>query len=156
MGSCGGPIIPFHPGRADATGPVGQGFVPLPEQSTESHLQAFARMGFSQTEMIQLIAAGHTIGQVHANVNPRIVATGIQAFDDTRTTYDNHVALDYVRDIRTNPLGQVYDPAFPERSSDTRAFGSDGNATIGQLAASSENFMSATGAVLLKMFNEGG
>lgn len=93
--------------------------------------------------------------QVHANVNPRIVASGIKAFDDTRTTYDNHVALDYVNDIRTNPLAQVYDPAFPERSSDSRIFASDGNVTIRALANSQSEYMSRTGRVLLKMFNEG-
>lgn len=57
-------MIPFNPGRVDASRAVGEGFVPLPEQSTESHTQAFARMGFSREEMIELIAAGHTIGQV--------------------------------------------------------------------------------------------
>jgi len=124
--------------------------VPLPESSTESHIQTFARMGFSREEMITLIAAGHTIGQVHANVS-----SGIKAFDDTRTAYDNHVALDYIRDIRTNPLAQAYDPAFPERSSDSRIFASDGNVTISRYAASSDAYMSETGAVLLRMFNEG-
>lgn len=45
--SCGGPVIPFKVGRIDAKAPVAEGFLPLPEQSTETHTQQFARMGFT-------------------------------------------------------------------------------------------------------------
>lgn len=45
--SCGGPVIPFKVGRIDAKAPVAEGFLPLPEQSTETHTHQFARMGFT-------------------------------------------------------------------------------------------------------------
>lgn len=112
-------------------------------------------MGFTPTEMISLIACGHSIGGVHRTVNPRITSANVAPFDDTRTAFDNHVATDYVRDIRTNPLAQVYDPAFPERSTDARTFASDGNVTISRYAASQDAFMADCAAVFGKMFNNG-
>ncbi|KAJ7609161.1 heme peroxidase [Roridomyces roridus] len=62
--NCGGPSIPFRPGRIDATeaGPSG---VPQPTESLETHISEFARQGFNATEMIGLVACGHTLGGVH-------------------------------------------------------------------------------------------
>ena len=155
VGACGGPVIPFRPGRADASGPSPEGSIPQPQSSTQSHIETFARMGFSQTEMISLIACGHSIGQVHRTVNPRIVnSTTIRAFDDTRTTFDNHVAVDYIKDNRTNPMAQPWDANYPERSSDSRIFASDGNVTIARYASSSSDYMSGCSTVLAKMFDE--
>jgi catalase (peroxidase I) len=36
--------------------------VPAPESTTESHIETFARMGMSKTDMISLVACGHTLG----------------------------------------------------------------------------------------------
>lgn len=79
-GSCsaGKVVIPFRGGRIDATkaGPSG---VPEPQQDINSHLSAFKRQGFNKTEMIGLVACGHTLGGVHGVDFPTIVdvpATG--------------------------------------------------------------------------------
>jgi hypothetical protein len=73
-GACtkGKTLIPFRPGRIDATeaGPMG---VPEPQQEINSHVSAFERQGFSKKEMIGLVACGHTLGGVHAADFPQIV-----------------------------------------------------------------------------------
>jgi hypothetical protein len=52
--AAGGPLIPFRGGRIEArsAGPLG---VPQPQESLESHTDAFRRQGLSTTEMIQLV-----------------------------------------------------------------------------------------------------
>jgi catalase (peroxidase I) len=86
----GGPQINFRAGRIDAQ----------PQESLQSHTTAFARMGFTPTEMIQLVACGHTIGGVQKVAFPDIVPAtvptsanpdGNMAFDQTPTSFDNHM-----------------------------------------------------------------
>lgn len=146
-------MIPFYHGRIDAAGEAGEGFVPKPEETTETHIERFARMGFSQTEMISLIACGHTLGGVHASVNPTITTEAYQSFDDSLSAFDNNIAVQHINDTRTGPLGQAYDPEYPQRSSDTRIFSSDGNVTIRAHAADNNQFINACDAVLGKLFN---
>ena len=85
-GSCsaGKVVIPFRGGRIDATkaGPSG---VPEPQQDIDSHVSAFERQGFNKTEMIGLVACGHTLGGVHGVDFPTIV--------DVPATSDNSVRL---------------------------------------------------------------
>lgn len=73
-GSCsqGDVMIPFRGGRIDATeaGPKG---VPEPQQELDSHVAAFKRQGFNKTEMIGLVACGHTLGGIHGVDFPTIV-----------------------------------------------------------------------------------
>jgi hypothetical protein len=100
--SSNGPQIDFSGGRVDATqaGPVG---VPQPQDTLTSHTDAFARMGFTPTEMIQLVACGHTIGGVqHAafpdvvpkkNVNKKNNPGGNMVFDQTFAAFDNHMCV---------------------------------------------------------------
>jgi catalase (peroxidase I) len=64
MDSCGGPEIPFRSGRIDDFTPSPPG-VPEPHQDIQTHINAFSRMGFTQEEMIGLVACGHSIGGVH-------------------------------------------------------------------------------------------
>jgi len=56
--------VPYRAGRVDATeaGPVG---VPEPHENITSHTAAFSRAGFNTTEMIGLVACGHSLGGVH-------------------------------------------------------------------------------------------
>jgi hypothetical protein len=63
--------IPFRAGRVDATeaGPSG---VPEPQEDLASHKNAFSRAGFNVTEMIGLVACGHSIGGVHHTNFPEI------------------------------------------------------------------------------------
>jgi hypothetical protein len=53
----GGPEIAFRGGRVDALEPNVAG-VPEPQQDLDSHIASFARQGFTQTEMIGLVACG--------------------------------------------------------------------------------------------------
>jgi hypothetical protein len=64
-------IMPFRSGRVDATraGPPG---VPEPQQNITTHKQMFARQGFNTTEMIGLVACGHSIGGIHQHEFPQI------------------------------------------------------------------------------------
>jgi catalase (peroxidase I) len=70
--SRGSVIIPFRGGRIDATeaGPAG---VPQPQQDLSTHTAIFARQGFNTSEMIGLVACGHTFGGVHGVDFPDIV-----------------------------------------------------------------------------------
>lgn len=74
VGSCsnGKVIIPFKGGRVDAAGPGPSG-VPQPQEDLASHTASFARQGFDVSEMIQLVACGHSIGGVHGVDFPEIV-----------------------------------------------------------------------------------
>jgi hypothetical protein len=54
----GGPEIAFRGGRVDATGPNSPG-VPEPQQDLDEHIASFARQGFTQNEMIGLVACGY-------------------------------------------------------------------------------------------------
>lgn len=89
----------FRGGRVDATAPNKPG-VPEPQQSLAEHTASFARQGFSATEMIQLIACGHTIGGVQNTAFPTIVpaSTDLDDIDghatfDSTFTYDNRMSV---------------------------------------------------------------
>ncbi|KAJ7616700.1 heme peroxidase [Mycena polygramma] len=64
--NCGGPEIAFRGGRADADKPNAPG-VPEPQQDLATHIATFARQGFSQTEMIGLVACGCVIPPLSPN-----------------------------------------------------------------------------------------
>jgi catalase (peroxidase I) len=60
---CGGPVIPFRGGRIDAT-EAGPATVPEPQQDLSSHIESFRRQGFNATDMISLVACGHSLGML--------------------------------------------------------------------------------------------
>lgn len=64
--------IPYRGGRVDAPRPGPTG-VPEPHEDLEAHTASFRRQGFSATEMIGLVACGHTMGGVHGVDFPEIV-----------------------------------------------------------------------------------
>ena len=72
---CGGEemSVPLRVGRVDArqAGPAG---VPQPQDDLATHIADFKRQGFNVTEMIALVACGHTIGGVHGEDFPDITA----------------------------------------------------------------------------------
>lgn len=68
VAGCGGPLIPFSAGRVDATR-AGPPTVPEPQQDLASHQASFRRQGFNETEMIALVACGHTLGGVRQAVS---------------------------------------------------------------------------------------
>jgi hypothetical protein len=132
--SCGGPIIPLRLGRQDATGAGALG-VPQPQNSASTFRTQFDRMGFSQTEMIQLVACGHSLGSVHSAEFPQLVpaSVGQIPLDSSNAHFDNKVVTEYVAGNTTNPL-VVSSPTLG-RNSDLKVFNSDGNATINTMTS---------------------
>ncbi|KAJ9144258.1 Peroxidase [Pleurostoma richardsiae] len=146
--SCGGPVVPIRAGRVDAAaaGPMG---VPQPEHSVEQLREAFLRMGFTNAEMIEATACGHTIGGVHDTEFPELVAAGEAPSDSTVAVFDERVVTEYLSGETANPL--VVGPAVAlGKDSDTKVFASDGNATVRAMAAP-EAFQDACRRVLQKM-----
>ncbi|KAI1438727.1 heme peroxidase [Xylaria sp. CBS 124048] len=151
--SCGGPAVPIAAGRIDAKagGPIG---VPLPQNSAFTFLQQFERMGFNQTEMIQAVACGHSIGGVHDTNFPQIVPLGSTAdgeapTDSTVDVFDNKVVTEYISGNTSNPL--VVGPSIKAtRNSDFKVFNSDGNVTVAGMA-DTETYNSICARVLRKM-----
>ena len=94
----GGPKVPFRGGRVDAAVSNAPG-VPEPQQPLNSHITSFARQGFTQQEMIALVACGHTFGGVQNVAFPSIVdpstdpenTSGNVHFDSNFTQFDNKV-----------------------------------------------------------------
>lgn len=90
VAACGGPLVPYSAGRVDATVP-GPATVPEPQQPLASHIESFRQQGFNQTEMIALVACGHTLGGVRQVDFPLIVtddAIDVDTFDTT-PAFDN-------------------------------------------------------------------
>ena len=73
MSTCGGPIIPFKGGRIDAWGPGNTG-TPQPQEDISTLTQSFINQGFNQSEMIKLVACGHTMGGVRSSDFPGLVS----------------------------------------------------------------------------------
>lgn len=72
VSTCGGPIVPFRGGRVDVFegGPRG---VPEPQHDLATLTELFRRQGFTQTEMIKLVACGHSFGGVRNTDFPQLV-----------------------------------------------------------------------------------
>ncbi|KAJ7913189.1 heme peroxidase [Mycena leptocephala] len=154
---CGGPQIPFRGGRVDATEPNLPG-VPKPEQTLDSHIASFARQGFTQDEMIGLVACGHTFGGVQHAPFPDIVpelndpnnSESVSHFDTTNTHFDNNIATEYISGTTQNPLVVGFNDTT---NSDKRIFGSDGNVTMLSFANSPELFASRCSELFARMLD---
>jgi Peroxidase len=148
---CGGPAVKIKAGRIDATqaGPLG---APLTTDSESTFVLDFARMGFSPTEMIQVVACGHTMGGVHSAEFPQRVPNGttpqgVANFDSAFQTFDNKVAVEYMNGSSQDVL--IIGLAMESRS-DLRAFASDGNITIKSMT-SPTTFTEGCAGILQKM-----
>ncbi|KAK6066430.1 WSC domain-containing protein [Seiridium cupressi] len=152
--SCGGHPIPVRGGRIDATaaGDIG---VPQPQNSLYSFQQRFLGMGFDNTEMVQMIACGHTLGGVHVTGFPDIAPAnspdGEAGLDSTVAAFDNKVITEYLTNTTTNPL-VVGQSTTNGRNSDARVFASDQNATVKAMADSTA-FQSVCQTILQKMID---
>ncbi|EKG14325.1 peroxidase [Macrophomina phaseolina MS6] len=154
VGNCGGPKIPFRVGRVDATeaGPLG---VPKPDQDVDTHIQIFAKAGFNTSDMITMVACGHTLGGVHGKDFPEIT------FNDTETNFvkfegnnsfsnfDNTVVTEYLGGNPPNPLVTGKNET---NNSDKRVFGADNNATMHSLSDPSV-FQSSCQDILARMID---
>ncbi|KAL0063921.1 hypothetical protein AAF712_009111 [Marasmius tenuissimus] len=149
--NCGnGPKIPLRGGRIDAT-TAGPATVPEPHQSFESHLESFRRQGFTQSEMIALIACGHSVGGVRREDFPNIIKdenVEVQLFDGT-TPFDHAIITGYLDGTTPNPL--VVGPNSATNS-DLRIFSSDGNVTM-QGLADLDKFNRTCGELFERMIN---
>ncbi|KAJ6555642.1 putative L-ascorbate oxidase [Mycena vulgaris] len=154
---CAGPEIPFRGGRVDAGEPNTPG-VPQPQEDLETHIAKFARQGFTQTEMISLIACGHTFGGVQHAAFPEIVpelddpdsTLSVAHFDSTFVHFDNNIASEYISGTTRNPLIVGLNDTT---NSDKRIFGSDGNITMLSFAKSPELFASTCGELFTRMID---
>ncbi|KAJ6466423.1 heme peroxidase [Mycena sanguinolenta] len=153
---CGGPVIALRGGRIDASnaGPPG---VPTPDQSLDDFIETFRKQGFTQEEMIALVACGHTVGGVHNPDFPTLVPPGniqfednIKLFDGT-PQFDNAIVTQYL-DGTTDDLLVIGANGNSTLSSDLRVFNSDGNVTM-QSLASPENFASTCATLLGRMID---
>ena len=87
---CGGPVFPYSAGHIDAT-VAGPATVPEPQQDLATHIESFRQQGFNETEMIALVACGHTLGGVRQVDFPLIVtdtSIDVDTFDTT-PAFDN-------------------------------------------------------------------
>ncbi|KAJ7442329.1 heme peroxidase [Mycena galericulata] len=156
--NCGGPEIAFRGGRVDAGVPNAPG-VPEPQQDLDSHMASFARQGFTQTEMIGLVACGsvifHTFGGVQHDPFPDIVGVlndthnteDVAHFDITFVTFDNN---EYISGTTQNPLVVGFNDTT---NSDKRIFASDGNATILSFANSLDLYTSTCADLFARMLD---
>ncbi|TFK42386.1 heme peroxidase [Crucibulum laeve] len=154
VASCGGPLIPFRGGRIDALSAGSMG-VPEPQQDLATHTEIFRRQGFTQEEMITLVACGHTLGGVRSNDFPAIVrpsddstTPNFEVFDTT-SVFDNTVVLHYLDGTTSNPLVVEVNQTL---RSDLRIFSSDNNRTM-QSLASPDAFASSCQDMLERMLN---
>ncbi|KAJ7887101.1 heme peroxidase [Mycena olivaceomarginata] len=155
--NCGGPEIPYRGGRVDALEPNAPG-VPEPQQDLDAHIASFARQGFIKTEMIGLVACGHTFGGVqHASFpdtvpelnDPNNTQSSVH-FDSTPVGFDNNIATEYISGTTQNPLVVGLNDTT---NSDKRIFASDGNATMRSFADSPELFASTCATLMAKMLD---
>ncbi|KAJ6555634.1 heme peroxidase [Mycena vulgaris] len=155
--NCGGPEIAFRGGRVDAGEPDAPG-VPQPQEDLQSHIDAFARQGFTQTEMISLVACGHTFGGVQHATFPDIVpefddptdTLSVAHFDSTFVHFDNNIATEYISGTTQDPLIVGMNDTT---NSDKRIFGSDGNATMASFAKSPELYASTCANLFARMLD---
>ncbi|KAJ7891536.1 heme peroxidase [Mycena leptocephala] len=155
--NCAGSEIAFRGGRVDATEPNLPG-VPEPQQDLDSHIASFARQGFTQIEMIGLVACGHTFGGVEHGAFPNIVpdlndtnnVRSVAHFDTTNTQFDNKIATEYISGTTQNPLVVGFND---KTNSDKRIFGSDGNVTMRSFANSPDLFTSTCADLFARMID---
>ncbi|KAI0168087.1 heme peroxidase [Pestalotiopsis sp. NC0098] len=135
VAACDGPRVPLRAGRVDATeaGPAG---VPKPEDDLDSNHAAFSKAGFTNEEMITMVACGHSLGNIHSVDFPDLVsgeatAANVGHFDSSPASFDNAVVTEYLADDTLNPLVVGTNDTT---NSDKRIFASDGNSTMSTLA----------------------
>ncbi|KAI8941040.1 hypothetical protein NX059_002284 [Plenodomus lindquistii] len=132
---CGDFRVPLRMGRVDAT-VAGVKGVPEAHTDLETSRRRFEMASFNQTEMITLVACGHSIGSVHSVDHPEIVSgepadSNVARFDTTFGELDNAVVTEYLNNSTANPLIRNTNDTL---NSDKRIFASDNNVTMRKLA----------------------
>jgi len=147
--NCGGPVVQIRTGRIDATsaGPDPDVFLPVPQNPIGTFESQFSRLGFTTTQMISLVACGHTLGQVHESTFPQIALSGTQSFDSTPSGFDPKIASEYIGGTSSDPLVVGAATTF---NSDLRIFEADNNATISSMT-NSATFNNVCSSILQQM-----
>ncbi|KAF5722037.1 peroxidase [Fusarium mundagurra] len=154
VGMCGGPTIPFRPGRVDAykAGPSG---VPEPSTNLKDTFSAFTKAGFTKEEMTAMVACGHAIGGVHSDDFPELVGIKADPNNDTSvpfqkdvSSFHNGVVTEYLAGTSKNPLVVAKNATF---HSDKRIFDND-KATMKKLATKA-GFNSMCASILTRMID---
>ncbi len=167
--ACSGPPLLLRVGRVDAAdaGPEG---VPEPTDTLASMTAQFEQAGFSTSDMIKMVACGHSelstrakglpnrhrvflaLGGVHGSDFPEITgdsnATNFVHFDGTFSSFDGTVVNEYLNGSTSNPL--VVGPT--DTNSDLRIFGADGNVTMQSMSAEA-SFKSSCLDILQRMID---
>jgi hypothetical protein len=150
---CGDMRVPLRLGRKDA---AEAGIKGVPEAHTDLNTtrKRFATMSLNESEMITLIACGHSIGGVHSVDHPEIVSGPVSAenkpsFDNSSAVLDNNVVLEYLNNSTANPLIVNTNNTL---NSDKRIFAADDSATMRKLADKSY-FKSQCETVFEKMLS---
>ncbi|KAL7943661.1 heme peroxidase [Trichoderma barbatum] len=164
VGGCsnGDIILPYRAGRVDATGPGPSG-VPEPQEDLATHTAKFVKQGFNTTEMIALVACGHTVGGVHGVDFPEIVPNpnpppinspfgndNTVFFDTSNNKFDNKVAKEFVANVTQNPLAFGHNETT---RSDFRIFNADGGDMISRMAESQAFFSQTCANLFERMIN---
>jgi len=153
VATCGGPVIPFQGGRIDTNiaGPYG---VPNASDTTESLTASFAHQGFNVSEMIQLVACGHTLGGVRYPDFPTVVSPGsntgatvVDLFDETQQ-FDHNIVANYLDGTTQDPLIVLNQTM----ASDLRVFSADNNVTM-QSMNTADSFSQTCSTIISKMLN---
>lgn len=92
----GGPVIPFVGGRTDSTNPEDQvedGRLPDAMQGSDHTRDVLGRQGFSDREMVALVAGGHSVGRCHTD------RSGFEGpWTDGPTTFSNMYCTELLKD----------------------------------------------------------
>ncbi|KAK1712134.1 heme peroxidase [Colletotrichum lupini] len=150
LANCGGPQLPFRAGRLDATEADASGVLtPQPHQDLESHKSIFSRAGFSDTDMISLVACGHTLGgfPIDGAKEPstKLDVVHFEEGPGSSASFDNTIVLEYLSGTGSNLHNETF-------RSDKRIFSSDQNETIRTLSNQS-NFLEKCKDVFGRMLN---
>ncbi|KAF9532211.1 L-ascorbate oxidase [Crepidotus variabilis] len=153
VATCGGPTIPFRAGRMDVWKGGSSDNAPIPEDDINTLKDSFRKMGFTQEEMIQLTACGHTMGAVRSTDFPQLVPPTqgsttpvVKDFDGT-TQFDNAIVTEYLDGSTQNVLVVTSNATM---ASDLRVFSSDGNSTMKGIADANK-FKSTCQTLLQRM-----
>jgi hypothetical protein len=132
---CADMRVPLRLGRKDAA-EAGIKGVPEAHTDLDTTRKRFETASLSETDMITLIACGHSIGGVHSVDHPEIVSGPVTAenkasFDTTLGVLDNNVVMEYLDNSTANPLVVNTNNTL---NSDKRIFAADDNKTMRKLA----------------------
>lgn len=93
VSTCGGPTIPLRGGRIDSW-QAGATGTPEPQNDLPTFVEMFRKQGFNQTEMIKLVACGHTMGGVRSSDFPALVPPNPNSLTPVIDDFDTTMAFD--------------------------------------------------------------